>query len=116
MTTITLTPEQLADLNPAPTVLADGEPCIVRCDRSGVFYGIIARRDGREIELHHVRQLWSWAGAFTLLALAAVGTLKPKDCRFTRTVDSLVVLDAIEILPVSTVARKSIDAVPEFKP
>lgn len=88
---------------------------IVRCDRAGVFYGEIEERNGREIKMHNVRCLWYWDGAATLLQLAAEGTTNPNNCKFTMTVDSLVVLDAIEIIPCTDRAIESIEAVKEWK-
>lgn len=36
---------------------------IIRGDRSGVFFGQIAGRNGQEVELRNVRKLWYWEGA-----------------------------------------------------
>ena len=88
---------------------------IVRCDRAGVFYGEIAERNGREIKMRNVRCIWYWDGAATLLQLAAEGTTRPDNCKFTMTVDSLEVLDAIEMIPCSEKAVVSIEGVPEWK-
>ena len=88
---------------------------IVRCDRAGVFYGEIEERNGREIKMRNVRNIWYWDGAATLLQLATEGTTEPDNCKFTMTIDSLVVLDAIEIIPCTDKAIKSIEAVKEWK-
>ena len=88
---------------------------IVRCDRAGVVYGEIEERNGREIKMRNVRCIWYWDGAATLLQLAAEGTTKPKECKFTMTIDSLEVLDAIEIIPCTAEAIKSIEGVKEWK-
>ena len=88
---------------------------IVRCDRAGVFYGEIEGRNGKEIKMRNVRCIWYWDGAATLLQLAAEGTTKPKECKFTMTIDSLEVLDAIEIIPCTAEAIKSIEGVKEWK-
>ena len=88
---------------------------IVRCDRAGVFYGEIEERNGKEVKLRNARCIWQWEGAATLLQLAAEGTTKPKECRFTMTVDTLIVLDAIEIIPCTTKAIESIESVKEWK-
>ena len=88
---------------------------IVRCDRAGVFYGEIEERNGQEIKMHNVRCIWYWEGAATLLQLAAEGTTKPKECKFTMTIDSLEVLDAIEIIPCTAKAIESIEGVEEWK-
>ena len=88
---------------------------IVRCDRAGVFYGEIEERNGQEIKMRNMRCLWYWEGAATLLQLAAEGTTKPNDCKFTMTIDSLEVLDAIEIIPCTAKAIESIESVKEWK-
>ena len=88
---------------------------IVRCDRAGVFYGEIEERNGQEIKMRNVRCIWYWDGAATLLQLAAEGTTNPDNCKFTMNVDSLEVLDAIEIIPCTDRAIKSIEAVKEWK-
>ena len=88
---------------------------IVRCDRSGVFYGEIASRNGREVEMTNVRQIWYWDGAATLMQLASEGTKKPNNCKFTVEVESLQVLDAIEIIPCTDKAIDSIDSVKVWK-
>jgi hypothetical protein len=88
---------------------------IVRCDRAGVFYGEIEGRNGQEIKMRNVRCLWYWDGAATLLQLAAEGTIRPENCKFTMTVDSLVVLDAIEIIPCTAEAIKSVEGIEEWK-
>lgn len=88
---------------------------IVRGDRSGVFYGDITNRDGREVTISNVRRLCYWDGAASLSQLAAEGVKKPGDCKFTMTVSSITILDAIELLPCTEEAEKSIEGVKEWK-
>lgn len=88
---------------------------IVRGDRSGVFYGDITSRDGREVTISNVRRLWYWNGAASLSQLAAEGVKKPGNCKFTMTVSSITILDAIELLPCTEEAEKSIEGVKEWK-
>lgn len=88
---------------------------IVRCDRSGVFYGEIASRNGREVEMANARQLWYWDGAASLMQLASEGVMNPRNCKFTVEVESLQVLDAIEIIPCTDKAIDSIDSVKVWK-
>ncbi len=88
---------------------------IVRCDRSGVFYGNIKSRNGREVEMTNVRQLWYWDGAAALMQLASEGTKNPRNCKFTVEVESLLLLEAIEIIPCTDEAVKSIDSVKVWK-
>lgn len=88
---------------------------IVRGRDSGVFYGEIESRDGEEIKMRNVRNIWYWDGAATLLQLAAEGTTKPSDCKFTMRVDSIELTDAIEIIPCTDKAIKNIEGVEEWK-
>ena len=93
----------------------DIQKYIIRGDRSGVFYGEISRREGREIAIKNCRRLWYWDGAASLSQLALEGVKKPGNCKFTVTVPELVVLDAIELIPCSEAAVVSIDGVLVWK-
>ena len=88
---------------------------IVRGDRSGVFFGTLAGKDGREVKLEKCRRLWYWDGAASISQLATDGTKKPEECKFTVTVDNIVILDAIEIILCTDTAIKSIEGVQEWK-
>ncbi len=88
---------------------------IVRGDRSGVFFGTLKAKEGHEITLENCRRLWYWEGAASISQLAVDGTVKPGECKFTVTVDEIVILDAIEIIPCTDKAIKSIEDVKEWK-
>ena len=88
---------------------------IVRGDRSGVFAGNIKKREGREVTMTNVRRLWYWDGACSISQLAKDGTAAPQNCRFTVSVDELLILDAIEIILCTKKAEKSIKEVEEWK-
>ena len=93
----------------------DNKKHIIRCDRSGVFYGEIAKREDREVTIRNARQLWYWDGANSLMQLANEGVKKQRNCKFTVTIAEIVVLDAIEILPCTAEAIANIEAVPEWR-
>ena len=40
-----------------------GKYVITRCDRAGVFAGVLDERNGREVALTDCRRLWYWDGA-----------------------------------------------------
>lgn len=92
-----------------------GKRVIVRGDRSGLFFGTLERREGREVELTNVRRLWYWSGAASDFQLAAEGVKRPAECKFTQTIHSLEVLDAIEVLPCTEAAIANIEAVATWK-
>ena len=83
---------------------------IVRTYSAGVFAGNIASRsdDGKRIVMNNAIRLWYWNGAFTLSALAQVGTSKPKECKFAMPVDEIELTEAIEIIKCTSQAEQSI--------
>lgn len=92
-----------------------GKKVIVRGDRSGVLFGTLASKEGTEVKLTKCRRLWYWDGACSISQLAVDGTKDPGECKFTVTVDEIVILDAIEIIPCTDKAVKSIEGVKEWK-
>lgn len=88
---------------------------IVRGDRSGVFFGTLEKKEGSEVTLTNCRRLWYWDGAASISQLAVDGTTKPHNCKFTVTVPSIVIMDAIEIIPCDEKAIKSIEGVKEWR-
>ena len=88
---------------------------IVRCDRAGVFAGNIKERNGREVTMTNARRLWYWSGAASLSQMAAEGVKRPNDCKFTVTLDEIILLDAIEIIHCTEQAEASIRGVPIWR-
>lgn len=84
---------------------------IVRGNHSGVFFGELVERNGREVKLENCRRLWYWDGAASISQLAINGTTNPGKCKFTVTVPEIEILDAIEIIPCSDKSVKSIESV-----
>lgn len=89
--------------------------CIVRGDRSGVFFGIVRAIDGQTVEMEKVRKLYYWDGAFAVEGLAERGVSKPKNCKFTVVVDSSIITDAVQILLCTEKSIESLNGVPEWK-
>ena len=92
-----------------------GKKVIIRGDRSGVFFGTLTAKEGREVTLSNCRRLWYWDGAASISQLAVNGTTSPDNCKFTVTVETIVILDAIEIIPCSDKAVTSIEGAPVWK-
>lgn len=88
---------------------------IVRTYSAGVFAGEIVRRDGQEVEMKNARRLWYWSGAASLSQLAMEGVKDPENCKFPCEVDSVTLLQAIEILPCTKRAKQSIQGVQVWK-
>ena len=92
-----------------------GKKVIIRGNRSGVEFGELVEQNGNEVTLKNARRLWYWAGAASLSQLAIDGPKIPQDCKFTVTVSSITILDAVEIIPCTDKAIKSIEEVDEWK-
>lgn len=88
---------------------------IVRGDRSGVFFGTLAAKEGQEVKLENCRRLWYWDGAASLSQLAKEGVTRPDNCKFTVTVDEIIITDAIEIILCTDEAIRNIEGVSEWK-
>jgi hypothetical protein len=87
----------------------------VRTYSAGVFFGNLVRRDGKEVELANARRIWYWSGAASLSQLATEGTNDPNNCKFPKEVPLIVLTEAIEIIPTTKKAEKSIKGVVEWK-
>lgn len=88
---------------------------IVRGDRSGLFFGTLVAKDGREVKLENCRRLWYWDGAASISQIALEGVKNQGGCKFTVTVSEIIVLDAIEILLCTDTAIRNIEDVSVWK-
>ena len=91
------------------------EKYLVRCDRSGVFYGEIIEIQGTTVKIKNARKIFYWTGANCLEQLSMEGTKNPSDCKFTMVVDEIVIFDLIQLLPCSECAIVNIEGVREWK-
>lgn len=92
-----------------------GKNVVVRTYSAGVFYGVLVSKNGKEVELKNARRLWYWDGAASLSQLSQEGVSKPENCKFPCEVPSVFLTEAIEILPLSDVAKQSLDSVEIWK-
>ena len=91
------------------------EYVIVRTYSAGVHTGYLKSKDGKEVILLNSRRMYYWSGASTLSQLAMEGVSNPSDCKFPCEVDSITLTEAIEIIPCTQKAKKSIDSVEIWK-
>lgn len=92
-----------------------GKKVLIRGNRSGVEFGELVSQNGSEVTLKNARRIWYWDGAASLSQLAKDGTSNPSGCKFTVSVDSITILDTIEIIPCTVKAIKSIEEVRVWK-
>ena len=88
---------------------------IIRTFSAGVFAGELIERTGKEVELKDARRLWQWAGAASLSQLSQEGTKFPGKCKFPCEVKTIILTEAIEIIPCTKNAQESIKKVPVWK-
>ena len=92
-----------------------GKKCIVRTYSAGVWFGEIAEKSGTEVILKNARRMYQWwADESISLSGVAVYGIKQDKSKICPAVDA-VWLDAIEIIPASDVAIKSIEGAPDVK-
>ena len=108
---ITYVPKGSESSSPA-TTLKGLKYVIARTYSAGVFAGYLKSRKGQEIVLLKARRLWQWYGAASLSQLSVDGVSDPKNCKFPVEVESVELLQAIEITPCSKKAQDSIAEVP----
>ena len=104
-------PKDSVKVNPEVT----GDYCIVRTYSAGVFAGEIVEKEGKQVKMKNARRLWYWDGAASLSQLAMEGTKKPENCKFPREVTEVILIEAIEIIPCTQTAIKSIKEVPVWE-
>lgn len=88
---------------------------IIRADRAGVFFGTLAEKEGTEVKLTKCRRIWYWDGAASISELALNGVASPNSCKFSVSVQEIIVTGVIEIIPCSEKAINSIESVREWK-
>jgi hypothetical protein len=93
-----------------------GKFCMVRTYSAGVFAGYLESVDehGNGVVRDAIR-IWKWDGACSLSQLAMEGTKKPSDCMFAVPVESVGLVQIVEIIPITPVAEESINGVPSWK-
>src|SRR4030043_1328723 len=84
------------------------EYVIVRTYSAGVHAGYLKSRNGKEVTLINSRRIWGWKGAASLSQLSVDGTSDPNGCKFPCEVLRIELTEAIEIIPCTETARKSI--------
>ena len=83
--------------------------------QSGVYFGTLCERHGQEVTLEKARNIWYWSGAASLLQLANEGVKNQNSSKFTVTVDRLLLLDVVEIVPCTDEAIANIESTGVWK-
>lgn len=89
-----------------------GQYCVIRTRDAGVHMGTLREctptAAGAAVVLTSARRLWRWRGANSLHEVATVGVSK-EWTRISTVVESILLTQAIEVIPCTTKARKTLD-------
>lgn len=94
-----------------------GKEVVVRGIQSGVFFGTLKDIDGQTVELSNARNIWRWEGAANLNQIAAEGvnTDEGSYTRISMVVDTLLLTDICELIPLSEKAAEILGGAPAWK-
>ena len=86
-----------------------GQKVIVRTFSAGVWFGELSEKSGNEVILFNARRMWRWQAAKSIsLSAVAVHGIDASKSKIAPAVDNIW-LEAIEIIPASAAAIKSIE-------
>jgi hypothetical protein len=83
-----------------------GPYVLIRTYSAGVHFGVLKSREGKEVVLENARRLFSWQGACSLSQVAMDG-VDLDNSKISVPVPVITLLEAIEIIPMSPEAGKS---------
>ena len=92
-----------------------GKYCVVRGAEFGVFAGTVEAVEGSRVLLRDARRLWYWDGAASISQIALEGVKESRNCKFTVTVEQVLLSNVIEIIPCTAAAEADINEVPVWK-
>lgn len=79
---------------------------LVRTHSAGVHCGILREIAGQAVLLAEARRIWRWNGANTLNEIATSGVSEAS--RISEPVESILLLQAIEVIPCTTAAAENL--------
>ena len=87
--------------------MAKKQYVVVRTYSAGVHVGTLEGREGTDLTLSDARRIWRWRGANTLNEIALHG-LDDEYCKVSEPVPSILLTEAIEIIPASKEAQEKL--------
>jgi len=88
---------------------------VIRTYSAGVHVGYLKKKEGREVTLRQSIRIHYWDGANSLSQLAVDGVSKPQNCRFAVPIDTIILMEVLEIILCTEKARKNIQGVKSWK-
>jgi hypothetical protein len=81
---------------------------IIRTYSAGVHVGELESQDGKVVKLKNACRIWRWRGANTLNEIALNGIITKEYSRVSEIVPEITLTEAIEVIPVSAAAAKTL--------
>ena len=92
-----------------------GKKVIVRTYSAGVWFGVVEQKAGEEVIITQARRMWKWWAAESIsLSAVALHGIKHEESKICEAVES-VWLKAVELLPCTDKAIKSLEGAENVK-
>ena len=83
-----------------------GKKVLVRAYEAGVYFGTLTEKNGNEVTLQNVRNIWNWEGASCLSQIANDGI---KGGKVSPVVNEMCILNVCQIIPLSDKAVDNLE-------
>lgn len=90
-----------------------GKKVLVRAYEAGVYFGTLAEKEGNEVTLKNVRNIWRWEGANCLSQIANDGVAFSS--KLSPVVEEMVILNVCQIIPCTDKAISNLEGIKEWK-
>ena len=90
-----------------------GKKVLVRAYEAGVYFGTLAEKEGNEVTLKNVRNIWRWEGASCLSQIANDGVAFSS--KLSPVVEEMVILNVCQIIPCTDKAIRNLEGIKEWK-
>lgn len=92
-----------------------GKKVIIRTYSAGVWFGELEQKAGNEVILKNARRMWKWWAKESIsLSACAIYGVKHEESKIIEAVPNIW-LEAIEIIPCSEIAIKSLEDAPNVQ-
>lgn len=86
-----------------------GKKVLVRAYEAGVYFGTLAEKEGNEVTMKNVRNIWRWNGASCLSQVANDGVAETS--RLSPVVAEMVILNVCQIIPCTDKAISNLEGI-----
>lgn len=90
-----------------------GKKVLVRAYEAGVYFGTLAEKEGNEVTMTNVRNIWRWNGASCLSQIANDGVAETS--RLSPVVAEMVILNVCQIIPCTDKAISNLEGIKVWK-